>query len=385
MAEATRHYVDRATTFYDENGLEATIDFYNSQESLQGRFYLILIGPDDIYVAHPIFPHLIGTDIKDVVGSDGQELGKEIAQATEKGVWVEYLWPDPITRIEEHKTTWAIRHDGLIFASGYYDVIDEERATPWKDADPREYTVDYVNRAIERYEQDGLDAMKAYYNSVASFEGQWYLFAMDENDIYIVHSLLPRLIGTDIKDVVGSDGFELGKEIAKATEEGIWVEYLWPHPVTLQEAPKLGYAVRHDGLIFASGYYPAVDDPATYTKDYVQEAIEFYDREGLEATVEFYNNKESIDGQWYLYLIDGADGLGLVHPVISLTIGRDVRTLKGLIAGEPVGELIYNAPEEGYWIQFLFAHSQTSETLTRYIWAIRHDGLIFTSGYFNEE
>lgn len=35
-------------------------------------------------MARPIFPHLIGTDIKDVVGSDGQELGKEIAQATEE-------------------------------------------------------------------------------------------------------------------------------------------------------------------------------------------------------------------------------------------------------------------------------------------------------------
>ena len=26
-----------------------------------------------------------------------------------------------------------------------------------------------------------------YYNSVASFEGEWYLFATDENDIYHVH------------------------------------------------------------------------------------------------------------------------------------------------------------------------------------------------------
>ena len=385
VAEATKDYVSRATARYDEEGLEATVAYYNSPESLEGNFYLFLIGADDIYVAHPIFPHLIGTDIKDVVGSDGQELGKEIAQATEEGVWVEYLWPNPITRVEEQKTTWAIRHDGLIFASGYYTAGDEAFATPWKDADPREYTVDYVNRAIERYERDGLDSMTAYYNSVASFEGQWYLFAMDENDIYFIHSLLPRLIGTDIKDVVGSDGFELGKEIAKATEEGIWVEYLWPHPVTLKEVPKVGYAVRHDGLIFASGYYPGVEDPEAYTKDYVQKAIEYYDREGLEATVAYYNSQESVDGQWYLILADGSDGLGLVHPISSILVGKDVRIIKGFIAGEPVGELIYNAPEEGYWFQFLFALSNTSETLTKHMWSIRHDGLIFTSGYYIEE
>ena len=42
-----------------------------------------------------------------------------------------------------------------------------------------EYTVQYVDQAIERYERDGLESMLNYYNSVASFEGEWYLFATD--------------------------------------------------------------------------------------------------------------------------------------------------------------------------------------------------------------
>ena len=223
---------------------------------MDGQFYLFLIGADDNYLAHPIFPHLIGTDIKDVVGSGGQEVGEEIAQATGEGIWVEYMWPNPAVNREEPKVTWAIRHDGLIFASGYYTGEARTGPPPWQEADPEKYTVEYVDRAIERYKNGGLDAMVQYYNSVAAFEGQWYLFATDENDIYIVHPLLPRLIGTDIKEVVGSDGYELGKEIAKATEDGHWVEYLWPHPVSGEEVPKVSYAKRYDGLIFASGYYP---------------------------------------------------------------------------------------------------------------------------------
>ena len=159
-------------------------------------------------------------------------------------------------------------------------------------ADPREYTEEYVNRAIERYDEYGLEPMKAYYNSVASFEGEFYLFAMDENDIYLVHPIFPRLIGTDIKDVVGSDGQELGKEIAQATEDGIWVEYLWPYPVTLADAPKVAYAKRHDGYIFASGYYPLPDDPKAYTRDYIQKAIDMYESDGLEAVVAHYNSRE---------------------------------------------------------------------------------------------
>ena len=54
--------------------------------------------------------------------------------------------------------------------------------------------------------------------------GEWYLFATDADDIYHVHPLLPRLIGTDIKDIVGSDGYELGNELAAAVDggEGVW-------------------------------------------------------------------------------------------------------------------------------------------------------------------
>ena len=142
-----------------------------------------------------------------------------------------------------------------------------------------------MHEAIERYERDGLESMLNFYNSVASFEGEWYLFATDADDIYHVHPLLAGLIGTDIKDVVGSDGYELGRALAEATDEGVWVEYLWPHPVTLKEVPKVSYAVRRDGMLFASGYYVRIDDPAARTVEYVQEAIEYYRTNGVEATI----------------------------------------------------------------------------------------------------
>ena len=384
VAEATRDYVSRAIALYEGEGLEATIAHYNSPDSLEGSFYLFLIGADDNYLAHPIFPHLIGTDIKGVIGSDGQELGKEIALATEEGVWVEYLWPNPITRVEEAKTTWAIRHDGLIFASGYYSVGESPEPPAWQDADPREYTVEYVERAIARYERDGLESMLNYYNSVASFEGEWYLFATDENDIYHVHPLLPRLVGTDIKDVVGSDGFELGKELAKAGEgEGVWVEYLWPHPVTLKEVPKVGYAVRRDGMIFASGYYPGVADPAAYTQAYVQNAMDYYDSQGLEATVAHYNSPESIDGSYWLMMVD-PQGVIIVSGAEQALVGADASVFQGILAGELIGESLLSATEGGHWFDYLWPNPRTAGQLTVYLWIIRHDGYVFSSAYYVE-
>ncbi len=384
VSASVQEYVRKATAMYDQDGRDAVIAHYNSQDSLEGQFYLFLIDADDLYLAHPIFPHLIGTDIKDVVGSDGQELGKEIALATADGDWVEYLWPHPVTRNEQQKVTWAIRHDGLIFASGYYAGAPETGSPAWRDADPREYTVQYVRQAIERYEQEGLESFLNYYNSVASFEGQWYLFATDADDIYHVHPLIGRLIGTDIKDVKGSDGYELGKELAEAVDggEGVWVEYLWPHPVTLKEVLKVGYAVRHDGMLFASGYYPQVEDPAGQTQAYVNQAIEYYQANGLDATVTHYNSQESLDGQWSLTMADEND-IVLVAVLSPHIIGTD---LKGVGAGarRQIGKEMTEATEEGAWISFIFPNTRSSETLYAHVWAIRHDGLLFTSRYYDD-
>ncbi len=384
VANSTKEYVNKAIAKYNEEGLDATIAHYNSQDSLDGQFYLFLIGADDNYLAHPIFPHLIGTDIKDVVGSDGQELGKEIAEATEGGIWVEYLWPHPVSRKEQQKVTWSVRHDGLIFSSGYYAGGPETGTPAWQDADPREYTIQYVDQAIERYERDGLQSMLDYYNSVASFEGQWYLFATDANDVYHVHPLISQLIGTDIKDVVGSDGYELGKALAAATDggEGVWVEYLWPHPVSLQEVAKVGYAVRHDGMLFASGYYPQVEDPAAQTKAYVQKAIEYYQANGLDDTIAHYNSQEGVDGQWSLTLAD-ENNIVRVAFLAQRTIGTDLKDLaRGRV--RQIGEELAAATTEGIWVSHIFPNTRSSETLYAHNWAIRYDGLIFMSRYYDD-
>ena len=385
LVNATQDYVQKAIDRYERDGLDATIEYYGSRESVDGQHYLFLVDENDLYLAHPIFPHLIGMDIKDVVGSDGQKLGAEIATATAAGQWIEYLWPDPVSGVEEPKSTWAIRHDGIIFAAGYYAPALDPELPAWQDADPVAYTVEYVDQAIARYERDGLDAMVDYYNSVASFHGQWYLFVMDANDLYIVHPIFPHLIGTDIKDVVGADGFALGEEIAKATAEGDWVEYLWPHPSTLLEARKVAYAVRHDGLIFASGYYPVVEDPRAYTVGYVEQALEYYKREGREATVAHYNSAASIDGDWYLVLLDENDEI-LTNAVFPNIIGMNHQTVGAASGFEPIGDgEVIDATEEGQWFSYSFSNMITSENDQMHTYAIRYDGIIFSSAYFSGE
>ena len=382
LENTTKDYVNRAIARYDAEGLDATIAFHNGPQSLDGQLYLFLIGADDLYLAHPIFSHLIGTDIKEVVGSDGYELGKALAEATEEGIWVEYLWPHPVTRREQHKVTWAIRHDGLIFASGYYAGDPDTDSREWLEADPREYTLRYVRRAIERYERNGLESTLNYYNSVASFEGQWYLFATDEDDVYNVHPLLPHLRGTDIKEVVDSSGFELGRALSEATEDGVWVEYLWPHPVTLLEAPKISYAARHDGMLFASGYYEPPANAPGRTQEYVQKAIDFYKENGEEETAAFYGGQASFEGQWRLAMTDDSDVL-IVHPYLPRYIGSPIADLRTL-DGQEIGKEIAAATEQGLWTTFVVPSPGASETIYGHTWSVRHDGRLFMSTYYDD-
>ena len=64
------------------------------------------------------------------------------------------------------------------------DGSDEPAPTK---ADRAAYTVAYVDELLRRYEDDGLDATIAYYNSQESVDGPWYGIIIDENGYTVGH------------------------------------------------------------------------------------------------------------------------------------------------------------------------------------------------------
>ena len=124
----TRAVVLAAVARYESEGAEAAAAYYNDPANIDGQWYVLITDENDIYVAHPLRPDFIGTDIKDIPGLDGSPLGVEIAKATGSGLWIEYLWPNPESGEVGLKRTWAIRHDGYLFGSGYYQSVTEEAA-----------------------------------------------------------------------------------------------------------------------------------------------------------------------------------------------------------------------------------------------------------------
>ncbi len=138
---AALYYVRKATDMYDREELDSTVAHYDSLAGVDGQLHMFLDDENDLYIAHPIFPSLKGTDIKNLTDAAGYDLGEEIAKATEAGHWVDYLWLNPASGREGNKNAWVIRHDGVIFASGYYTPDPGVEPPDWLDADPREYTV----------------------------------------------------------------------------------------------------------------------------------------------------------------------------------------------------------------------------------------------------
>ena len=46
------------------------------------------------------------------------------------------------------------------------------------------------------------------------------------------------------------------------------------------------------------------EDPPAYTQSIVQDAIRLYESNGRQAIIDRYRSRDSIDGQWYVFVLD---------------------------------------------------------------------------------
>ena len=243
--------------------------------------------------------------------------------------------------------------------------------------------------AINRYETQGLNATLAHYNRKESIEGQWYVFIIDENDLVIAHPDSGRL-GLDLKGWVGIDanGYNFGPEMLSATEDGKWVSYVYQNPESGSITPgdlskvdlKNAWVVRHDGLLFASGWYIDVDQ---FTRDVVSAVVDLFSSAGLEAIAESlssnpgsilggvaesavsYNASGAVEGEWSIFIADSS-GTIVVHFNPAM-IGTRIEDLLGADTLE--------IDEDGTWL--------TSESMR--IWVVSFDGWVFGAGWRSDE
>ena len=263
---------------------------------------------------------------------------------------------------------------------------------------PAEYTKFVVNNAISRYETEGLDATLAYYNRAQSVDGQWYVFIIDGSGKIIGH-FDPDRLGLDLNGWVGTDanGYNFGAEMLSAPEEGKWVSYVYNNPEVSSPSTegvdhyhlKRAWVVRHDGVLFGSGWYIDSDE---HIKSLVTAAVRTFRSVGLEATVEhfasaesvsaglaatieYYNNVDGVKGEWFAFIADGS-GKIVAHYEPAM-LGRDLKELLGTDVFEP--------SEDGSWVTSENANPSTGQPESIRVWVVRHEGMTFGSGWRYDE
>ena len=374
----TEAVVQQAINLYEAVGLEDTVAYYNTGESVDGQWYVFMIDEDGTVIAHAN-PALVGQLASDVLGPNNYPTGAAVAaSADEDGAWFDYTFTNPATASVETKHSWMVIHDGITFGSGWYEEGPRKTDAP-------AYTEAVVQQAINLYEAVGLEDTVAYYNTGESVDGQWYVFMINEDGTVIAHAN-PALVGQLASDVLGPNNYPTGAAVAaSADEDGAWFDYTFTNPATASVETKHSWMVIHDGITFGSGWYeegPRKTDAPAYTEAVVQQAINLYEAVGLEDTVAYYNTGESVDGQWYVFMIGGESGVTIAHhnPVLR---GRDP-SLRVDSTGYFYGDDLLGATEAGRWVEYVIVNPETGENQRKHTFAVLHDGYIFASGWYEQ-
>ena len=379
--EFTKYFVRAAIKMYETEGLEAMVAYYNSPASVDGQWYMFIVDENEIMVAHAD-PAQVGKNVNDILGANGYPSGAAAyATADEDGAWLDHTFPNLATGAAETKHSWMVMHDGMMFGSGWYEQGPSKTDGP-------AYTRAYVQQAINLYNAVGLEDTLAYYNSPTSVDGQWYMFLGDaESGNLIAHGANPGLAGTHNSKVIGPNGYPAGAAVAaSADEDGGWFEYTFPNPATGSLETKHSLMVLHDGIVFGSGWYeegPRKTEVEAYTKSVVQQAINLYNALGLEQTLAYYNTEESVDGQWYAFIVDAETGVTIGHQNPALR-GRDP-SQRVDATGYFYGDDLLSATESGSWSSYVIVNPDTGENQRKHTFAVLHDGYIFASGWYEDE
>ena len=203
----------------------------------------------------------------------------------------------------------------------------------------------------------------------------------------------PGLTSADVEEAIRAamaempqpDAGQSQEEVERIVESAIRAAIAdMPRPepgLTAAEAERIARGV------FAS--IPPRSAPADYTKFFVNNAISRYKTQGLDATLAYYNRPESIDGQWYVFIIDENDTV-IGHPE-SQRLGLDVRGWVGIDAnGYNFGPDMLSATGEGKWVSYVFRNPEsgslgsdhTGALQLKNAWVVNHDGLLFASGWY---
>ena len=116
--------VKQAAAYVKYQGKEKALAEISTPKGMfdKGELYVFAYDLQGVMLAHPKNPALIGQNLINVPDSEGKLFRKEIVEkAKSQGSgWVDYLYLNPETHREEHKTTYCQKVNDIIVCCGVY-------------------------------------------------------------------------------------------------------------------------------------------------------------------------------------------------------------------------------------------------------------------------
>ena len=122
--EDAKTLVKQAAAYVKYQGKEKALTEISTPKGMfdKGELYVFAYDLQGVMLAHPKNPALIGQNLINVPDTEGKLFRKEIVEkAKSQGSgWVDYLYLNPETNRQEHKTTYFLKVGDIIICCGIY-------------------------------------------------------------------------------------------------------------------------------------------------------------------------------------------------------------------------------------------------------------------------
>ncbi|RKU37603.1 hypothetical protein C6496_09480 [Candidatus Poribacteria bacterium] len=118
-------------------------------------------------------------------------------------------------------------------------------------------------------------------------------------------------------------------------------------------------------------------DDMAFTVAFVDAAVEMYKTKGHDATISYYNDIKSVQGQWYIAIL-AIDGTIVANAFQQESIGKNAAQVGDTTTWLKISE----ASKSGQWASYQWVNFESGETELKHSWSMLYNGYIFLSGYY---
>lgn len=129
-ADEAVKFVKNAVSYLKKHGKEkAFADFADprNKQFHDRDLYIFVYDLKGVCLAHGNNPKMVGKDLSQMKDANGKTIIQDFIElGKSKGAgWVEYSWPNPITKNVELKTSYIVKVDDMLLGAGVYKAASK--------------------------------------------------------------------------------------------------------------------------------------------------------------------------------------------------------------------------------------------------------------------